>query len=101
MAERWLGGFGMVAYQSTCKPSSPPRPGTGLRLLRRGVEHSPAVSLALGGVIGEVADVRAVYVGAGLLLVAAAAVGLTTTLQPQRSPSRGAPSPLDGALMRW
>lgn len=47
---------------------------------------APLVSLALGGVIGEVTDIRAVYVGAGLLLFAAAAVGLTTTLQTSTQP---------------
>ncbi len=43
---------------------------------------SRLVSLAVGGVVTELLDVRIVYIVAGLLLFGAAAVGLTAQLEP-------------------
>jgi len=43
---------------------------------------SPLLSPALGGIVAEVADVRVVYIGAGLLMFAAEAVGLRTPVAP-------------------
>ena len=72
---------GMVAYQSTLQTLVP----AGVRgrafafydVLWNGAR---LLSLAAGGVIAEVADVRLVYVISAALLFAAAAVGLSTTL---------------------
>lgn len=73
---------GMVAYQSTLQTLVPAEVrGRAFAFYDVAWNTARLASLALGGVIAEVADVRVVYVGAGLLLFAAAAVGLTTTLQ--------------------
>lgn len=78
---------GMVAYQSTLQTLVPSEArGRAFAFYDVAWNTARLVSLALGGVIAEVADVRAVYVGAGLLLFAAAAVGLTTTLQTSTRP---------------
>ena len=78
---------GMVAYQSTLQTLVPSEVrGRAFAFYDVAWNTARLVSLAVGGVMAEVADVRAVYVGAGLLLFAAAAVGLTTTLQTSTQP---------------
>lgn len=78
---------GMVAYQSTLQTLVPSEArGRVFAFYDVAWNTARLVSLALGGVMAEVADVRAVYVGAGLLLFAAAAVGLTATLQTPTQP---------------
>lgn len=72
---------GMVAYQSTLQ-SLVPAETRGRAFAFYDVLWNTArlVSLAAGGIVAELADVRIVYVASGLLLITAAAVGLTTHL---------------------
>lgn len=73
---------GMVAYQSTVQTLVPARlRGRVFALYDVLWNSTRLVSLALGGVIAELADVRLVYVGGGVLLLVAAAIGLTTRLE--------------------
>lgn len=72
---------GMVAYQSTLQ-TVVPREARGRTFAFYDFLWNMArlLSLAAGGVVAELADVRIVYAAAGVLLFAAAAVGLTTRL---------------------
>jgi len=72
---------GMVAYQSTLQ-TLVPADTRGRAFAFYDVLWNAArlVSLAAGGVLAELVDVRAVYVTSAALLLVAAAVGLTTRL---------------------
>ena len=72
---------GMIAYQSTLQ-TLVPADTRGRAFAFYDVLWNTArlASLAIGGVVTELADVRIVYVASALLLASAAAVGLTTTL---------------------
>jgi len=87
---------GMVAYQSTLQ-TIVPREARGRAFAFYDVLWNAArlLSLAAGGVMAELADVRLVYVAGGLLLLTAAAVGLTTPLPPTPDgrPAVGIPGP--------
>lgn len=48
-------------------------------------------SLAIGGVVAELADVRVVYLASALLLSAAAAIGLTANLSTTSDRVEGVP----------
>jgi predicted MFS family arabinose efflux permease len=73
---------GMVAYQSTLQTLVPTETrGRALAFYDVLWNSSRLLSLAMGGVLAEVIDVRAVYVVSAVLLFAAAAVGLTTRLE--------------------
>lgn len=72
---------GMVAYQSTLQTLVPPDTrGRAFAVYDVLWNSARLVSLAAGGVLAEVLDVRAVYVISALLLFAAAAVGLRTPI---------------------
>ena len=73
---------GMVAYQSTLQ-SLVPAETRGRAFAFYDVLWNAArlVSLAAGGVVAELADVRIVYVASGLLLITAAGVGLSAELE--------------------
>ncbi len=73
---------GMVAYQSTLQTLVPPETrGRAFAFYDVLWNSARLLSLAVGGVIAELADVRVVYVLSALLLFAAAVVGLTTKLE--------------------
>ncbi len=70
---------GMVAYQSTLQTLVPAKTrGRAFAFYDVLWNTARLLSLAVGGAIAEIADVRVVYVLSALLLFAAAAVGLTT-----------------------
>jgi MFS family permease len=77
---------GMVAYQSTLQTLVPPA-ARGRAFAFYDVLWNAArlLSLAAGGVLADLVDVRAVYVVSALLLFAAAAIGLTTKLEPSQA----------------
>lgn len=85
---------GMVAYQSTLQTMIP-RETRGRAFAFYDVLWNSArlLSLAAGGVVSELGDVRLVYVAGGLLLFAAAAIGLTTPRAPapEAAPDAGRP----------
>lgn len=77
---------GTVAYQSTLQTTvSPELRGRAFALYDILWNGARLVSLAVGGVVVELVGVRWVYVGGGLLLFAASALGLGTDLR--RPPS--------------
>lgn len=70
---------GMVAYQSTLQTFIPSETRGRAFAFYDGLWNGARLlSLAVGGIIVELADVRLVYVGGAILLFAAAAVGLGT-----------------------
>lgn len=72
---------GMVAYQSTLQTLVPAETrGRVFAFYDVAWNTARLLSLAVGGVIAELTDVRVVYVLSALLLFAAAVVGLTTKL---------------------
>jgi len=89
---------GMVAYQSTLQTVVPPAArGRAFAFYDALWNTRRLLSLAAGGIVAELFDVRVVYIIGGLLLLAAAAVGLTARLEPvidrsanRRGSSRGA-----------
>jgi MFS family permease len=86
---------GMVAYQSTLQTLVPGETrGRVFAVYDVLWNGARLLSLAAGGVLADLVDVRAVYVVSALLLVVAAAVGLTTQLEPgvpaTRPPRRAA-----------
>ena len=73
---------GMVAYQSTLQTLVPAETrGRAFAFYDVLWNSARLLSLAVGGVLAEVVDVRAVYVVSAVLLFAAAAIGLTTRLE--------------------
>jgi MFS family permease len=77
---------GMVAYQSTLQTLVPPEiRGRAFAFYDVLWNAARLISLAAGGVLADLVDVRAVYVISALLLFVAAAIGLTTDLE--RSPA--------------
>lgn len=83
---------GMVAYQSTLQASVPSETrGRAFAFYDVLWNTARLVSLGVGGLVAEVADVRVVYVAGGLLLFGAAAIGLTTPL-PTPGPSQPPPT---------
>ncbi|MGI9018436.1 MAG: MFS transporter [Euzebya sp.] len=80
---------GMVAYQSTLQSVVPAEVrGRTFALYDVVWNGARLVSLALGGLIADLVDVRAVYVAAGVLLFLAAGVGLTTPVGLLRRPRK-------------
>ena len=77
---------GMVAYQSTLQ-TLVPADTRGRAFAFYDVLWNTArlISLALGGVLAELSDVRFVYGISAVLLFAAAGIGLTTRLEPTAS----------------
>ncbi|MBA2387510.1 MAG: MFS transporter [Acidimicrobiia bacterium] len=74
---------GMVAYQSTLQTVVPSDTrGRVFAFYDVLWNSSRLLSLAIGGVVTELLGVRIVYLVAGLLLFGAAAIGLTTRLEP-------------------
>jgi len=74
---------GMIAYQSTLQTLVPPDVrGRAFAFYDVLWNTARLLSLAIGGVLAEVTSVRFVYGGSAVLLLAAAAVGLTTPLAP-------------------
>ena len=72
---------GMVAYQSTLQTLVPAEVrGRAFAFYDVLWNGARLLSLAVGGILAEVVDVRLVYVTSAALLFAAAAVGLSTTL---------------------
>lgn len=77
---------GMVAYQSTLQTLVPAEVrGRAFAFYDVLWNSARLLSLAAGGVLAEVVDVRAVYLISAVLLLAAAGVGLTTRLDASRS----------------
>ncbi len=86
---------GMVAYQSTLQVLVPSDTrGRVFAFYEVLWNASRLLSLAAGGVVAELLDVRVVYLLGGLLLFAAAAIGLTTGARPSapRIPPVSGPS---------
>lgn len=80
---------GMVAYQSTLQALVPAETrGRAFAFYDVLWNTARLLSLAAGGVLADVTDVRLVYVVSAGLLLLAAAIGLTTRLEPA-SPRRG------------
>ena len=80
---------GMVAYQSTLQTVVPAETrGRAFAFYDVLWNTARLLSLAIGGVLADLIDIRIVYVMSAGLLFAAAAVGLTTKLEP-RSPLPG------------
>ncbi|HXH56210.1 MFS transporter [Iamia sp.] len=80
---------GMVAYQSTLQTTVPAETrGRAFAFYDVLWNTARLLSLAAGGVVAELTDVRLVYVASAILLLAAATVGLTTKL-PTASPDEG------------
>lgn len=74
---------GMVAYQTTLQTLIPSETrGRAFAFYDVLWNGARLVSLALGGVVAELASVRLVYVVGGVLLLAAAAVGFSTPVPP-------------------
>jgi MFS family permease len=72
---------GMVAYQSTVQTLVPSDTrGRAFGFFDVVWNAARLVSLAVGGILAELVDVRFVYVLSALLLLAAAAVGFTTRI---------------------
>lgn len=77
---------GMVAYQSTLQTLVPAETrGRAFAFYDVLWNAARLISLAAGGLLAEVADIRLVYVVSAVLLFAAAAVGLTAPLEGPRS----------------
>ncbi|MBW3555708.1 MAG: MFS transporter [Actinobacteria bacterium] len=80
---------GMVAYQSTLQTLVPAETrGRAFAFYDVLWNSARLLSLAVGGVLADIVDVRAVYVVSALLLFAAATVGFTTKLKPSTAPAR-------------
>ncbi len=78
---------GMVAYQSTLQTLvAPETRGRVFAFYDVAWNTVRLLSLAAGGAVAELADVRVVYAASGLLFLVAAAVGLRTRIEPS---SRG------------
>jgi MFS family permease len=78
---------GMVAYQSTLQALVPAETrGRAFAFYDVLWNAARLLSLAVGGVLAEVVDVRAVYVISAALLLIAAIIGLTTKL-PEPAPT--------------
>lgn len=74
---------GMIAYQSTLQTLVPAETrGRAFAFYDVLWNGARLLSLAAGGVLADITDVRVVYVLSAALLFAAAAVGLTTRLDP-------------------
>jgi hypothetical protein len=72
---------GMIAYQSTLQTAVPAEVrGRAFALYDVLWNAARLTSLGLGGLLADALSIRSVYVGGGLLLLLAAAVGLTTPL---------------------
>lgn len=72
---------GMIAYQSTLQIAVPTETrGRAFAFYDVLWNTARLLSLALGGLVAEVADVRIVYLASAFLLLAAATIGLTTNL---------------------
>lgn len=72
---------GMIAYQSTLQTAVGPEVrGRAFAFYDVVWNTARLVSLAVGGIVAELADVRVVYLASALLLAAAAAIGLTANL---------------------
>jgi len=73
---------GMIAYQSTLQTAVPAETrGRAFAFYDVLWNTARLLSLGLGGLAAEVTDVRIVYLTSACLLLAAAAIGLTTNLQ--------------------
>ena len=70
---------GMIAYQTTLQ-ALVPAPTRGRTFAAYDVAWNVArlISLAIGGILADIIDVRFVYMISGLLLLVAATIGLTT-----------------------
>lgn len=80
---------GMIAYQSTLQTTVPAEVrGRAFAFYDVLWNTARLVSLAVGGVLAETIGVRAVYAVGGILLFAAAAVGLITTLSSSSMATR-------------
>lgn len=78
---------GMVAYQSTLQTLVPvDTRGRAFAFYDVLWNSARLLSLAIGGVLVDIIDVRAVYVLSAVLLFAAATVGLATTLPASQGP---------------
>ena len=74
---------GMIAYQSTLQTAVPTEVrGRAFALFDVLWNGARLVSLGLGGLLAETVSIQAVYAVGGVLLLAAAAIGLTTKLPP-------------------
>lgn len=74
---------GMIAYQSTLQTVVPTEVrGRAFALFDVLWNGARLISLGLGGLLAETVSIQAVYAVAGLLLLAAAATGLSTKLPP-------------------
>ncbi|WCO68018.1 MFS transporter [Iamia majanohamensis] len=72
---------GMVAYQSTLQSAVPAETrGRAFALYDVVWNAARLVSLGIGGILADALGIRAVYILGGVLLLAAAAVGLTTPI---------------------
>lgn len=72
---------GMISYQTTLQTSVPAEVrGRAFALYDVMWNAARLASLGLGGLLADVLSIRSVYLGGGLLLLLAAAVGLTTPL---------------------
>ncbi len=90
---------GMIAYQSTLQTAVPAETrGRAFAFYDVLWNTARLLSLAVGGIVAELTDVRIVYLASALLLAAAAAIGLTTNLQPISKQPRSRVSKRDAAL---
>lgn len=77
----------MVAYQSTLQTLVPAETrGRAFAFYDLLWNAARLLSLAAGGVLAEIVDIRLVYAVSAMLLFAAAFVGLTTRLGPPARP---------------
>jgi MFS family permease len=71
----------MIAYQSTLQTAVPAEVrGRAFALYDVLWNAARLTSLGLGGLLADALSIRSVYLGGGLILLVAAAVGLTTPL---------------------
>lgn len=83
---------GMIAYQSTLQTAVPAETrGRAFALYDVLWNAARLVSLGLGGLLADVASIRAVYAAGGALLLAAAAIGLTAPVAPGGDAAPGDP----------
>src|SRR3546814_9340278 len=81
---------GMVAYQSTLQTYVPAETrGRAFAFYDVLWNAARLLSLAAGGVLVDIIDVRIVYVISAALLLTAAAIGLTTNLAPSEEVTTG------------
>ena len=80
---------GMIAYQTTLQTLVPAETrGRAFAFYDVLWNGARLLSLAVGGVLVDIVDIRLVYVISAILLLAAAAVGLTTNLEPKATVGR-------------